>query len=155
MTKFSANSVYGFITVLLYHNQTMEYHQDNMQVDFLLKAISDMVSQQFKSIRQDMKIEFAKVQENMEDMVSKILAETKKAETINNATPIKQMSQALDVESDTGICIKEVRSENASVVLRHLIERHFIERHFIERHLIETTADRKTLYRTTVNRADS
>ncbi|XP_076805403.1 uncharacterized protein LOC143449189 isoform X3 [Clavelina lepadiformis] len=112
---FSANNVYGFVTILLYHNQTMEYHQDNMQVDFLLKAINDMVSQQFKSMRQDMKIEFAKVQENMEDMVSKILAETKKAKTINNATPIKQTSQPLDVESDTGICIKEVRSENASV----------------------------------------
>ncbi|XP_076805407.1 uncharacterized protein LOC143449193 [Clavelina lepadiformis] len=94
----------------------MEYHQDNMQVDFLLKAISDMVSQQFKSMRQDMKIEFAKVQENMKDMVSKILAETKKAETINNPIPINKTSQALDVESDIGICIKEVYSQNPSVL---------------------------------------
>ncbi|CAK8691561.1 unnamed protein product [Clavelina lepadiformis] len=87
-----------------------------MQVDFLLKAISDMVSQEFKSMRQDMKIEFAKVQENMEDMVSKILAETKKAEIINNPIPINKMSQALDVASDIGICIKEVYSQNASVL---------------------------------------
>ncbi|CAK8691611.1 unnamed protein product [Clavelina lepadiformis] len=92
----------------------MEYHSDNIQVDFLLKAISDMISQQFISMRQDMKIEFAKVQENMEDMVSKILAETKKSETINNAIPFKQTSQPL--ESDAGICIKEVYSQNASVL---------------------------------------
>ncbi|CAK8691565.1 unnamed protein product [Clavelina lepadiformis] len=75
-----------------------------------------MVSQEFKSMRQDMKIEFAKVQENMEDTVSKILAETKKAEIINNPIPINKTSQALDVETDIGICIKEVYSQNASVL---------------------------------------
>ncbi|XP_076804591.1 uncharacterized protein LOC143448655 [Clavelina lepadiformis] len=94
----------------------MDCHPAGMQVDFLLKAISDMVSQEFKSMRQDMKIEFAKVQENMEDMVSKILAETKKAETINNEIPINKTSQALDVASDIGICIKEVYSQNALVL---------------------------------------
>ncbi|CAK8691516.1 unnamed protein product [Clavelina lepadiformis] len=94
----------------------MDCHPAGMQVDFLLKAIRDMVSQEFKSMRQDMKIEFAKVQENMEDMVSKILAETKKTETINNAIPINKTSQALDVASDIGICIKEVYSQNASVL---------------------------------------
>ncbi|CAK8675094.1 unnamed protein product [Clavelina lepadiformis] len=94
----------------------MECHPDNMHVDFLLKAISDMVLQELKSMREDMKIEFAKVQENMEDMVSKILVETKKAETINNAIPIKETSQTLDVESDIGICIKGVHSENATVL---------------------------------------
>ncbi|CAK8691577.1 unnamed protein product [Clavelina lepadiformis] len=94
----------------------MECHPDKMHVDFLLKAISDLISQEFKAMRQDMQMEFAKLKENMEDMVSKILPDTKKAETINNATPIKKTSQALDVESDIGICIKEVRSENASVL---------------------------------------
>ncbi|XP_076805401.1 uncharacterized protein LOC143449189 isoform X1 [Clavelina lepadiformis] len=93
----------------------MECHPDNTHIDFFLKEISDLISQEFKSMRQGMKIEFAKVQENMEDMVSKILAETKKDETINNAIPIKKASQALDVESDMGICIKEVYSQDASV----------------------------------------
>ncbi|XP_076805406.1 uncharacterized protein LOC143449192 [Clavelina lepadiformis] len=94
----------------------MDCHPAGMQVDFLLKAISDMVSQEFKSMRQDMKIEFAKVQENMEGIVSKILEETNKAETINNPILINKTSQALDVVSDIGICIKEVYSQNASVL---------------------------------------
>ncbi|CAK8675092.1 unnamed protein product [Clavelina lepadiformis] len=93
----------------------MECHPDNTHIDFFLKEISDLISQEFQSIRQDMKIEFVKVQENMEDMVSKILAETKKAEIINNPIPINKTSQALVVESDMGICIKGVCSENASV----------------------------------------
>ncbi|XP_076805383.1 uncharacterized protein LOC143449172 [Clavelina lepadiformis] len=93
----------------------MECHPVNTHIDFFLKEISDLISQEFKSMRQDMKIEFAKVQENMEDMVSKILAETKKDETINNAIQIKKASRALDVKSDTSICIKEVYSQNASV----------------------------------------
>ncbi|XP_076805410.1 uncharacterized protein LOC143449195 isoform X2 [Clavelina lepadiformis] len=107
--------LYSFIIVLLYHNQTMECHPDKMHVDFLLKSISDLILQEFKAMRQDMKIEFAQLQVNMEDMVSKILAETKKAEIINNPIPIKKTSQALDVASDIGICIKEVCSQNASV----------------------------------------
>ncbi|CAK8691526.1 unnamed protein product [Clavelina lepadiformis] len=94
----------------------MECHPDKMHVDFLLKAISDLISQEFKAMRQDMQMAFSKLKENMEDMVSKILPETKKAETINNAIPINKTSQALDVASDIGICIKEVRSENASVL---------------------------------------
>ncbi|CAK8691620.1 unnamed protein product [Clavelina lepadiformis] len=93
----------------------MECHPDKMHVDFLLKSISDLILQEFKAMRQDMKIEFAQLQINMEDIVSKILAETKKAEIINRAIPIEKTSQALDVASDIGICIKEVYSQNASV----------------------------------------
>ena len=43
------------------------------------------ILQEFKSIWQGMKMEFAKAQENMEDMVLKILAETKKVEIMHNA----------------------------------------------------------------------
>ncbi|CAK8691609.1 unnamed protein product [Clavelina lepadiformis] len=96
-------------------DQTMECHPDKMHVDFLLKSISDLILQEFKAMRQDVKIEFAQLQVNMEDIVSKILSETKKAETINRAIQINKTSQALDVESDIGICIKEVYSQNASV----------------------------------------
>ncbi|CAK8691587.1 unnamed protein product [Clavelina lepadiformis] len=94
----------------------MECHPDNIHVDFLLRAISDLILQEFKSMRQDMQIEFAQLKVNMEDIVSKILAETKNAEIINRAIPIKKTSQALNVASDIGICIKEVYSENASVL---------------------------------------
>ncbi|XP_076804553.1 uncharacterized protein LOC143448625 [Clavelina lepadiformis] len=112
----SGSQFSGHYPCKCFYKQAMDCHPVGMQVDFLLKAISDMISQEFKSMRQDMKIEFAKVQENMEDMVSKILAETKKAETINNPIPINKTSQALDVESDIDICIKEVYSQNTSVL---------------------------------------
>ncbi|CAK8691539.1 unnamed protein product [Clavelina lepadiformis] len=42
--------------------------------------------------------------------------ETKKVETKDNAMPIEETSQPLDMESDIGICIEEVYSENASVL---------------------------------------
>ncbi|CAK8691507.1 unnamed protein product [Clavelina lepadiformis] len=93
----------------------VECHPDNMQVDIILKAISDLILQEFKSIRQDMKMEFAQMQENMEDIVSKILAETKIAETMNNAIPIEKTLQPSVVESDIGICIEGDYSEKASV----------------------------------------
>ena len=46
----------------------MDCHPDNMLVDVLLKEISDLISQEFKSMRLDMQIE-----------------ETKETETMNNA----------------------------------------------------------------------
>ncbi|CAK8685512.1 unnamed protein product [Clavelina lepadiformis] len=66
----------------------------------------------------DMKMEFAKVQENMNDMVSKILAETKKVEIMNNAMQFEETSQpsVAESESDFGICIDRVYSEKASVL---------------------------------------
>ncbi|CAK8691612.1 unnamed protein product [Clavelina lepadiformis] len=122
----------------------MECHPDNVQVGVLLKAISDMISQDFKSMRLDMEMEetketetmnnamshqrnittisvrsqmeFAKVQKNMDDMASKILAETKKVEIINNASPIEETSQPLDIEPANGICIEQVYSEEAPVL---------------------------------------
>ncbi|CAK8691564.1 unnamed protein product [Clavelina lepadiformis] len=63
-----------------------------------------------------MKMEFAQMQKNMEDRVSKILAETKKAETMNNAIPSEETSQTSVVKSDFGICIDGVYSENASIL---------------------------------------
>ncbi|CAK8686362.1 unnamed protein product [Clavelina lepadiformis] len=63
-------------------------------------------------------MEFAKVQENMEDMDLKLLEETKRTETINNTIPFEETLQpsSKQSESDTSICIQEVHSEKASVV---------------------------------------
>ncbi|CAK8691563.1 unnamed protein product [Clavelina lepadiformis] len=93
----------------------MECHPDGMQVDVWLKAISDMISQEFKSMRQDMRKEFVKMQENMEDVVSTLLAETKKTETMNNAMPVEESSQTTVVKSDISLNIEEVYSEKAPV----------------------------------------
>ncbi|CAK8672827.1 unnamed protein product [Clavelina lepadiformis] len=93
----------------------MECQPVGIQVDVLLKAISDMVSQEFKSLRQDMRKEFVKMQENMEDVVSTLLAEIKKTETMNNAMPVEETSQTTVVKSDIGLRIKEVYSEKAPV----------------------------------------
>ncbi|CAK8691581.1 unnamed protein product [Clavelina lepadiformis] len=62
-----------------------------------------------------MKMEFAQLQVNIEDMVLKILAETKKTETMNNAIPNEEISQPLHVESDISINIEKVYSEKAPV----------------------------------------
>ncbi|CAK8691621.1 unnamed protein product [Clavelina lepadiformis] len=96
----------------------MERDLGTMQVDAALKANSHVnaILQEFKSMRHEMKMEFAKVQKNMDDMASKILAETKKVETINNASPIEETSQPLDVEPANGICIEQVYSEEAPVL---------------------------------------
>ncbi|CAK8691584.1 unnamed protein product [Clavelina lepadiformis] len=93
----------------------MECHPVGMQVDVLLKAISDMISQEFKSMRQDMRKEFVKMQESMEDVVSTLLAEIKKTETMNNAMPVEESSQIKVVKSDISLNIKKVYSEKASV----------------------------------------
>ncbi|CAK8671788.1 unnamed protein product [Clavelina lepadiformis] len=65
-------------------------------------------------------MEFAKVQENMEDMYLKLLAKTKRTETMNNAMPFEETLQPsarpIPSESDTSICIQEVHSEKASAV---------------------------------------
>ena len=68
----------------------MERDLGTMQVDVALKTNSHVnaILQELKSMRQDMKMEFEKVQKNM-DMASKILAETKTVETTNNASPIE------------------------------------------------------------------
>ncbi|CAK8691572.1 unnamed protein product [Clavelina lepadiformis] len=113
----------------------MERDLGTMQVDAALKTSCHVnaILQEFKSMRQDMKMEFAKVQENMEDMASKVLAETKKVEIMNNAMqfeetsqpsvadsetkkagtmknaiPTKETSQVSVVESDFGVCIDGV-----------------------------------------------
>ena len=86
-----------------------------IQVDVLLKAISDLISQELKSLRQEMKMEFAQLQVNIEDMVLKILAETKQTETMNNAIPIEEISQPLHVESYISLKIEDVYSEKAPV----------------------------------------
>ena len=51
-----------------YYSNVMEFHPDNMRVAFLFKAISDMIPQEFKSMRLDMQME-----------------ETMETETMNNA----------------------------------------------------------------------
>ncbi|CAK8691560.1 unnamed protein product [Clavelina lepadiformis] len=79
------------------------------------QGIIELILQEFKSLRQEMKMEFAQMQEKMEDMVSTLLAETKKTETMNNAIPIEKISQPLHVESDIGSCIEKVYSERALV----------------------------------------
>ncbi|CAK8691571.1 unnamed protein product [Clavelina lepadiformis] len=94
----------------------MECHPAMIQVDVSLKAINDIILQEFNSMRQDFKMEFAQLQVNMEDMVSRILAETKKAETMNNAIPTEETTQTSVVDSDFGICIDGVYSEKASVL---------------------------------------
>ncbi|CAK8686504.1 unnamed protein product [Clavelina lepadiformis] len=55
------------------------------------------------------------MQENMKYMCSKLLAETRKAETMNNSGQVENTLQPLTVQSDTGICIQEVHSEKTSV----------------------------------------
>ncbi|CAK8686503.1 unnamed protein product [Clavelina lepadiformis] len=91
-------------------------YPSGMQVDKVLKAISDLILQELKSMRQDIKMEFSKMQENMEDMCLKLLAETRKAETMNNSGQVENTMQPLTVQSDTGICIQEVYSEKTSVI---------------------------------------
>ncbi|XP_076805451.1 uncharacterized protein LOC143449224 isoform X1 [Clavelina lepadiformis] len=93
----------------------MDCHPVGMQVDVLLKAIIDMISQEFKSMRQDMRKEFVKMQESMEDVVSKLFAEIKKAETMNNAMPVEETSQTTVIKSDISLNIEEVYSEKAPV----------------------------------------
>ncbi|CAK8691570.1 unnamed protein product [Clavelina lepadiformis] len=93
----------------------MDCQPVGMQVDVLLKAISDMISQEFKSMRQDMKKEFVKMQENMEDVISTLLAEIKKTETMNNAMPVEEKSQTTVVNSDISLNIEDVYSEKAPV----------------------------------------
>ncbi|XP_076826171.1 uncharacterized protein LOC143473179 [Clavelina lepadiformis] len=90
-------------------------YQNGMQVDKVLKAMSDLILQELKSMRQDIKMEFSKMQENMEDMCLKLLAETRKAETMNNNGQVEKTLQPLTVQSDTGICVQEVYSEKTSV----------------------------------------
>ncbi|CAK8691523.1 unnamed protein product [Clavelina lepadiformis] len=94
----------------------MECHPAMIQVDVSLKAINDIILQEFNSMRKDFKMEFAQLQVNMEGMVSRILAETKKAEIMNNAIPTEETTQTSVVDSDFGICIDGVYSENASVL---------------------------------------
>ncbi|XP_076826170.1 uncharacterized protein LOC143473178 [Clavelina lepadiformis] len=91
-------------------------YPSGMQVDKVLKAISDLILQELKSMRQDIKMEFSKMQENMEDMCLKLLAETRKAETMNNSGQAENTMQPFTVQSDTGICIQEVYSEKKSVI---------------------------------------
>ncbi|CAK8691517.1 unnamed protein product [Clavelina lepadiformis] len=95
----------------LYDNQAMECHPVGMQVDISLKAIDDMISEEFKSMRQDMKKEFVKMQESMEDVISMI----RKTETMNNAMPVAEISQTTVVKSHISINIEEVYSEKAPV----------------------------------------
>ncbi|XP_076804572.1 uncharacterized protein LOC143448643 [Clavelina lepadiformis] len=94
---------------------TMEYHPVGMQVDDLLKAISDMISQEFKSMRQEMRKEFVKMQESMEDVISTHLADIKKTETMSNAMPVEETSQTTVIKSDISLNIEEVYSEKAPV----------------------------------------
>ena len=58
-----------------------------------------------------MKMEFAKVQENMDDMASKILAETKKVDIMHNAMQFEEISQPSIAESGINICFQETYSE--------------------------------------------
>ncbi|CAK8686381.1 unnamed protein product [Clavelina lepadiformis] len=95
----------------------MECHPSGLPVAIMLKEISDLILQELKSMRQDMNLEFSKMQENMKDLYSTLLAEVKKSETTNNVRPVEEPS---NVETDIGICIEEVYSEKASVC-RHLM----------------------------------
>ena len=91
----------------------MERDLGTMQVDAALKTNChvNVILQEFKSMWQGMKMEFAKVQENMEDMVSKILAETKKVEIMHNAMQFEEISQPSIAESGINICFQETYSE--------------------------------------------
>ena len=64
----------------------MECHPDNVQVGVLLKAISNMISQDFKSMRLDMEME-----------------ETKEAETMNNAMSHRRNITTISVRSQ--VCV--------------------------------------------------
>ncbi|CAK8686276.1 unnamed protein product [Clavelina lepadiformis] len=78
-----------------------------------------MILQKLKSMQQHgVKLEFAKIQENMEDMYLNFLAETKRTETMNIAMPFEETLQpsAIPSESDTSISIQEVHSEKASAI---------------------------------------
>ncbi|CAK8686288.1 unnamed protein product [Clavelina lepadiformis] len=103
-----------------------------------------MILEDLKSIQQDgVKLEIAKIQENMEDMYLKLLAQSKITETMNNAMQFEETLQpsAIQSESDTSICIQEVHSEKASVVA-HLeaIEETSLSLQEIEIFPIETDA---------------
>ena len=56
---------------------SMECHPSGLPVAIMLKEISDLMLQELKSMRQDMNLKFAKMQENMNDMYSKLLAEVR------------------------------------------------------------------------------
>ena len=45
-------------------------------------------------MRHDAKLEFDKIQENMEDMCLKLLAEIKKSKTANNSMPNEEILQS-------------------------------------------------------------
>ena len=64
----------------------MECHPDNMQADVLLKAISDMISQEFKPMRFDMQVE-----------------ETKETETMNIAMSHRRNITTISVRSQ--VCV--------------------------------------------------
>ncbi|CAK8686260.1 unnamed protein product [Clavelina lepadiformis] len=96
----------------------MDCHPSGLPVAIMLKEISDLILQELKSMQQDMNFGFSKMQENMKDMYSKLLAEVKKSETTNNVMPVEESLQPSNVETD--ICIEEVYSEKASVC-RHLM----------------------------------
>ncbi|CAK8686290.1 unnamed protein product [Clavelina lepadiformis] len=63
----------------------MEFHPSGLPVAIILKEFSDLILQELKSMRQEMNLKFAKIQENMKE------------------------------NGDIGICIQEVYSEKASV----------------------------------------
>ncbi|CAK8686267.1 unnamed protein product [Clavelina lepadiformis] len=122
----------------------MECHPSGKHVKIILRRISDMILEDLKSIQQDgVKLEIAKIQENMEDMYLKLLAQSKRTESMNNAMPFEETLQpsAIQSESDTSICIQEVHSEKASVVA-HLeaIEETSLSLQEIEIFPIETDA---------------
>ncbi|CAK8691512.1 unnamed protein product [Clavelina lepadiformis] len=122
----------------------MECHPGIMQVDILLKGIRDMIPQEFISMRQDMKMEFAKLQEGMKNMVSNFLAEIKKDQTKNNAVSIEKTSKLFDVCSDIGICVEKVYSQKASVVpvVKAVKEESFL---FEEYEVSQTETDNRSI----------
>ncbi|CAK8691534.1 unnamed protein product [Clavelina lepadiformis] len=122
----------------------MECHPGIMQVDILLKGIRDMISQNYISMRQDMKMEFAKLQEGMKNMVSNFLAEIKKDQTKNNAVSIEKTSKLFDVCSDIGICVEKVYSQKASVVpvVKAVKEESFL---FEEYEVSQTETDNRSI----------
>ncbi|XP_076821527.1 uncharacterized protein LOC143468287 [Clavelina lepadiformis] len=87
------------------------------QLNIVLKTVNDLILQELKSMRQDMKMEFEKIQENLENVVSKLLPETNKTETMNHTMPFGKTVQPSVVQSDTGICIQEIPSDKASALV--------------------------------------
>ena len=57
---------------------SIQCHPSGLPVAIILKEFSDLILQELKSMRQDLNLGFAKMQENMKDMYSKLLAEVKK-----------------------------------------------------------------------------